>query len=103
MTEQVINIEKFGFIRVAEFEDGRKYPNDGFWEFRVREDYLIRLMVSCDTFTLSYALGYNDSTQDEDYNEVRVANRYKCETQEQFDFLILNGRVGWNFKKATNE
>lgn len=27
-----------------------------------------------------------------------VANRYRCETQEDMDFLILNGRVGRWFR-----
>jgi len=34
-------------------------------------------------------------------NKVNVANRYIVETQEQLDFLIFKGRVGWVFEQQT--
>lgn len=54
------------------------------------KDFLINLMVAANVHTLDYIL--HD-------NRTYVANRYKIENQEELDFLILKGRIGWIFSE----
>jgi len=59
---------------------------------RLFKDFAIELMVAANVYSLEYTLHENT---------INVANRYKVETQEELDFLILNGRIGWIFTGET--
>ena len=78
MCTQDINIDKYGFSLKIEKEGHfvYTYERDGKEvELSVRDNFYTINLISNDTI-------------------IKVANRYRVETQEQLDFLILNGRVG---------
>ena len=83
--ENKIDVSKYGFILNKKAGSGslvycRKF-NDNF---------SVELMVSENVYTLS-------AWQRD--NNLMLANRYKVSSQEQLDFLILNGRVGTWFNE----
>jgi hypothetical protein len=78
----VIDVYKYGFVLSRTSENGVV-----FYKKEIRE-FVVELMVAANVYSLEYNLNGNT---------VKVANRYKVKTQEQLDFLILNGRVGWLF------
>lgn len=79
----MIDIDKYGLKLSRTSESGIKFY------LRTFKDFTIELMVADSTYSIEYTL--HEET-------VKVANRYHVDTQEQLDFLIYNGRVGWVFK-----
>ena len=77
----VIDVCKYGFT-ISENKDGIVS-----YEKRVA-DIIICLYDCSGMFSLYYWQGEH---------KTYVANRYIVENQEQFDFLINNGRLGWVF------
>jgi hypothetical protein len=78
-----IDVLKYGFTLREEKGDLRTYE-------KRQADLIIVLIEAANMYTLYYWQADN---------KVNVANRYIVERQEQLDFLILNGRVGWIFKQ----
>lgn len=68
---------------------------DNGFRFYTKQDNerYVELMVAGDTLSISL---YN--TESEQPSEMVVACRYKVETEEQLDFLLCNGRVGYLFR-----
>lgn len=83
MEQTKFNLEKFGFVITENQEHCNTY------EKRVAD--MIICLIDCAGMVTLY-FWQND-------NKIQVANRYIVETQEQLDFLILNGRVGWCFRE----
>ncbi len=77
-----MDVSKHGFVL------SRTSENGVFFYEKKTQNFVIELMVATNVYSLEYTLNNNT---------VKVANRYKVENQEQLDFLILNGRVGWLF------
>lgn len=88
-----IDILKYGFALKGTSECGIQ-----FYERRITPNIIVNLMVATNIYSLSYTT-FEDNG--DTYFEAQVANRYRIDTQSEFDFLILNGRVGWGF--ATKE
>lgn len=78
----VLNIAKFGFSPYSEGETGVK-----FYRRDVSGGY-VELMVAENV----YSVFWGESDQ-----EMVIANRYEVKSQEELDFLIMNGRVGYFF------
>ncbi len=77
----LIDVLKYGFILTEN--------DEGVITYEKRVANIIICLIDCSSmFTLYY--WQNES-------KVHVANRYIVESQEQFDFLINNGRLGWAF------
>ena len=77
MSLNIIDVSRYGFELSIEKE---------FYKIYVAkvENEIVELIVSCDTYTIKIGGKRN----------IMVANRYKVSTQEQLDFLLINGRVG---------
>lgn len=91
----MFNIEKFKFVKTDDFKDGLSKGQDGIYQRDFGTKFRVQLMICGNMFTLSYINRPNG----EDSFKRDVACRYIVETQEQLDFLILKGRVGWYFEK----
>lgn len=76
------DVSKYGFELTEDKEGLLTYE-------RKAADMTIVLIDCFDMFTLYY--WQNDS-------RTYVANRYRVEKQEQLDFLIFNGRIGYVFE-----
>jgi hypothetical protein len=87
-----IDFEKYGFVLRNESED--KFM--AFYEFKLDKHTLVELAITFNNTVTIDVDHYDD--KGEWSSKLTVANRYQVETQDQFDFLILNGRVGWVFK-----
>lgn len=92
MKENSFDVEKFGFTLARTSENGML-----FYEKKMSSEYVLSVQIAADVFTVYYTR--YDSNGEWDY-EIKVANRYKVYTQEQLDFLILNGRIGHWFKSS---
>ena len=81
-----IDLEKFGFKKVSEHKHSKPFGQDGVYERELRENQIARLSVFASSYTLEIIFKDNDT-------KLTLADRYEISTQEQFDFLILNGRI----------
>lgn len=81
----VIDVCKYGFVLSKNRYGVLFYTKEV-------KDFLINVMDCFGSYTIDYVL--HD-------NRIYVANRYKVEKQEQFDFLLCNGRIGWLFTGET--
>lgn len=77
MSNSNIDVSKYGFELSIEKEFYKVYVAKV-------ENEIVELIVSGDTYTVKISGKRN----------IMVANRYKASTQEQLDFLLINGRVG---------
>jgi hypothetical protein len=92
--ENKFDLEKFGFKLVHTHENGGLN-----YELKMNPPYFSVVTVVANTFTIT--MRKDDKGVEDDYEPTMyVANRYKVETQDQLDFLILNGRIGWWFKQV---
>jgi len=82
-----INVSKYGFELSKKTDSGTL-----FYCRKFDDSFSVELMVSENSYTLS-------AWQQD--NNLMVANRYKVSTQEQLDFIILNGRVGVWFNEKS--
>lgn len=85
--ENNIDVLKHGFELKK-----KGYSGSLFYCRKFDDDFSVELMVSENVYTLS--AWQRDSN-------LMLANRYKVSSQEQLDFLILNGRVGTWFNKQS--
>ena len=85
MSTNTIDVSKYGFELTKKLESGII-----FYCRKFDDDFSVELMVSENVYTLS-------SWQRD--NNLMLANRYRVSSQEQLDFLILNGRVGTWFNE----
>lgn len=76
--------EKYGFTLINTTNNGIKE-----YRFAVCDGEFIELVRLDDIFSLDYF--YKDT-------KMVVANRYRCNSDEDFEFLLFNGRVGYIFK-----
>ena len=83
--ENKIDVSKYGFILNKKAGSGSL-----FYCRKFNDNFSVELMVSENVYTLS-------AWQRD--NNLMLANRYKVSSQEQLDFLILNGRVGTWFNE----
>lgn len=90
----MLNIEKFQFVKTGDFADGASTGQDGIYE-RDFGQYIVQIAISGNLMTLSYT----DLSQIA-ARQIDVAIKYTVDTQEEFDYLIMKGRVGWLFEKA---
>ena len=74
----MLDVLKFGFTLKSKIE------NLTFYE-KIISDTRLEIMECSGIYSLS--LYYKD------FNEMVLASRYKCNTQQQLDFIILNGRA----------
>lgn len=84
--ETSFDLSKYGFILSRRGETGVEFYRREF------DGFFVELMVSADVYSLYLFDGET---------EIKVANRYKVSSQEQLDFLVFNGRVGYAFNHAT--
>ena len=85
--ENNIDVSKYGFELNKKLDSGNL-----FYYRKFGDDFSVELMVSENVYTLS-------AWQRD--NNLMLANRYKVSSQEQLDFLILNGRVGTWFNEKS--
>lgn len=85
--ENNIYVSKYGFKLNKKLDSGIL-----FYIRKFDDDFSVELMVSENVYTLS-AWQRNSN--------LMLANRYKVSSQEQLDFLILNGRVGTWFNEES--
>lgn len=85
--ENNIDVSKYGFELNKKLDSGNL-----FYCRKFGDDFSVELMVSENVYTLS-------AWQRD--NNLMLANRYKVSSQEQLDFLILNGRVGTWFNEKS--
>lgn len=88
-------IDCWDFIKTDDFKDGLSSGVDGIYSRDFGQDFRVQLIVSGNMVTLSYI----DNPNSDNPFKRDVACRYVVNTQEQFDFIILNGRVGDRFKR----
>lgn len=82
------DLNKYGF----EIDNSRT-GNLKFFIKKIDDKTFVELTVLDDIYSLShYDMQFDKSP------ELVIACRYKVETQEQLDFLIYNGRIGYLFK-----
>ena len=88
MSENNVDVSKYGFVLDAETEYSKTY-------LVTIKDEIVKLVVDCSVYTIRIAGKRN----------IMVANRYKVSTQEQLDFLLVNGRAGVIFSSfgSSNE
>lgn len=85
--ENNIDLSKYGFEFIKKSECGTL-----FFCRKFDKEFFVELMVAENVYTLS--------AWQRDRN-LMVANRYKVSSQEQLDFIILNGRVGSWFNEKS--
>lgn len=79
----VIDVSKYGFILQSE--------KDGFYRYAANvSGEVVELKVYADSYTVKITGKRN----------IMVANRYKIKTQNQLDFILMNGRAGVLFLSA---
>ena len=83
--ENKIDVSKYGFELKKQLDNGNV-----FYCRKFDDDFSVELMVSENVYTLS--AWQRDSN-------LMLANRYKVSSQEQLNFLLLNGRVGTWFNE----
>ncbi len=85
MSNEIINVSKYGFILNTESKLSKNYIANV-------KDEIAEMVVSNDIYTIKIAGKRN----------IMVANRYKVSTQEQLDFILINGRVGVLFSSFSS-
>lgn len=82
-----LDVLKYGFVLKEDKDNLKTY------ELVVEHfsDFTIVLYVLAGVYSIYFWHG--------DY-KTYVANRYRCETQEELDFLITKGRIAWVFESV---
>ena len=81
----ILDLSKYGFALYREHEDIYEYH-------RGLDDMLIaKLTVLGNIYSLSYF------SKGKPHQEIKVANRYVCDNENELAYIILKGRIGGFF------
>ena len=86
MFSDKLDIKQYGFVLKKEIEGHSVYTCE-------KDGKEVELSVWDNVYTINIIC--NDTI-------IKVANRYRVDTQEQLDFLLLNGRIGVFFVPLSN-